>query len=244
MGGVIGANAWDGMAWGRRAGVTAPVGGTQQSAEESAVDGIAVGEVVVGDESVQGVVPGAGGDQQATAEQGHQRMGLLLETAGEGDAADLQMVPQGGEPGLDAGIDVLEIGLASVRQVRRSALTGQELQARGTGQGTAAGFDQQQMVVSAVPSVEVPPVSGAGELLPVGGLPQQPHRVSHRGETFPGKQMQLQPFDREQTRLQQFATDQLRREGDLVDLRIGDGRRRQCHGCPIPSQVEGRLMPL
>ena len=114
-------------------------------------------------------------------------MGLLLEAAGEGDAADLEMVPKGGEPGLDAGIHMFEIRLASIRQICRFAVFGQELQARGPSQGAAAGFDQQQMVVMAVASVEVALVSGSGELLPVGGLPQQPHSVRHRSEAFPGE---------------------------------------------------------
>ena len=116
------------------------VGRPHQAAQKRLIDRIAVGEVVVGDESVQGVVAGAGGDQQATTEQGHQRMGLLLEAAGESDASDFEMVAQGGEPGLDAGIDMFQIGLASIRQISRFAVFGQsELEPRGAGEAPLPG---------------------------------------------------------------------------------------------------------
>ena len=94
-------------------------------------------------------------DQQAAAEQRHQRVGLALKPLRQGHTADLHVVAALGENGLDAGIDMLEVRLPAAGKFRGLSALGNELQPGGSGEGTTAGLQQNQVVVGAVAAVEI-----------------------------------------------------------------------------------------
>ena len=137
-----------------------------------------MGEVVVGDQSVQDAESRASRDQEPSAEQGHQGMGLALKALGQRHPTDLHVVGLLRQHRFDAGVDVLQVGLLAAGEVLSCHELGNELQPCGSRQGAAAGLQQNQMVVGRVAAVEVARVAGAGELLAVGGFPQGADRIS------------------------------------------------------------------
>ena len=60
---------------------------------------------------------------------------------------------------FDAGIDVLQVGLLATRELLGGHELRNELQPGGPGEGSAAGLQQDQMVISRVAAIEVPGVA-------------------------------------------------------------------------------------
>ena len=137
-----------------------------------------MGEVVVGDQSVQGAESRVSRDQEPSAEQSHQGVRLTLKAWCQSDPSNFHMVGLLRQQRLDAGIDVLQIGLLAVGEVLSGHELWNELQPCGSRQGTAAWFKKNQMVIRRITAVEVAAVARAGELLAVGGFPQGAHRIS------------------------------------------------------------------
>ena len=73
---------------------------------------------------------------------------------------------------------MLQVGLLAAGELLSCHELGNELQPCGSRKGTAAGFKENQMVVSRVAAIEVAGVARAGELLAVGGFPQGADGVS------------------------------------------------------------------
>ena len=177
---VISMDAWHRITrWWQRAVATA-VGRAHQGAEKGGIHPVAVGEVVVRHQSMQQVITAAGCNQQAATEQGHQRMGLLLKALRQGDPSDFQVIGAAGQGCLDPWIDMLQVRAAAAGQVARSG--GNELQPGGAGEIATAAFHQQQMVVVGVATIQIPFLSGTGELLSIGGLPQLSDRIGNLGK--------------------------------------------------------------
>ena len=115
---------------------------------------------------------------RSPAEQGHEGMRLALKAAGQRHSADLHVVGLLRQQRLNAGVNVLQIGLLAAGKVFCCRELRNELQSSRTRQGSAAGFQQDQVVVGRVTAVEVACTTGAGELLAIGRFPQRADGIS------------------------------------------------------------------
>ena len=100
-----------------------------------------------------------GCDQEPSAEQSHQGVRLALKAWGESNSTDLHVMCLLRQHRLDAGINVLQVGLLAARELLSGHELRNELQPSGPGEGSAAGLQQDQMVISRVATIEVPGVA-------------------------------------------------------------------------------------